>query len=120
MGRDFTPALLTTGITLGLALMFLLYGALNLYRDPLSIFYDSQHAYDRSYSEYREEEVKAWRNGVFSSGTLGSQQVTDPPETANHTAVMCATIVTVARSEENSTHPLEVRYFPSRANQREG
>lgn len=111
MVRDFTPALLTTGITFSLALVFLVYGALNFYRDPLSIFYDSEHAYDRSYSQYREIEVKAWREAFFRSG---SQDImTDPFETANHTAIMCAAMMTVARGEENSSHPLEVRH-PSR------
>ena len=55
-----TPGGRAFAVFLALLALFLIYGRLNFYRDPLSIFYDPEHAQVRWYSAFREAQANAF------------------------------------------------------------
>ncbi|KAK8035542.1 hypothetical protein PG993_010537 [Apiospora rasikravindrae] len=71
--------------------LYTLYGFSFFYRDPLSIFFSTEHGYDRFYSQTREAEALGFLHDAakFDTPLLGKAS-TDAP--------ICATFITVGRN----------------------
>ncbi len=93
------------------ALLFclaVLYGSLNFYRDPGSVFYDPSRATERGYSLHREQEAFQFRDAVLSpkrddlSNRLAVWK-------AGNTPTISGVFLTIHRSSLNGSSPIEVR-----------
>lgn len=75
--------------------LYTLYGFSFFYQDPLSIFFSTEHGYDRFYSQTREVEALSFLNDAARSDTpqLGK---------ASANAPICATFITVGRNMSTS------------------
>jgi hypothetical protein len=88
-----------------------IYGRLNFYRDPGSVFFDADRAFERYYSAHRESEAKSFRDEAFAA-LNGVSQLSSPAHwKTGSTPSLCAVLVTVGRETETGSHPLEVRTF---------
>jgi hypothetical protein len=94
-------ALCPTLVLFGLAV---LYGNLNFYRDPGSVFFDPGRATERGYSLYREREANLWRNTVLAQHAHGVGVWKAGPS-----PTISGVILTVHRPKLAGTSPLEVR-----------
>lgn len=66
----FIPAALRTVLfTLFVSLLIIYYGKTHFYRDPGSIFYDLNRAFERRYSWYRETEAEDYIRAVSGDGS---------------------------------------------------
>ena len=74
--------------------LYTLYGFRFFYRDPLSIFFSTEHGYDRFYSQTREAEALSFLDHAAAARSdtpqLGGKAGDDPS--------ICATFITVGRN----------------------
>ena len=106
---NFTALVKALALNCVLLFLFFLYGSRNFYRDPGSIFYDDERGLERRYSLLREREALAFRDAVLrrakgnaaQNSTALQGKVGDEP-------LLCAMMITVARTTEGGGHPLEV------------
>ena len=76
-------------ILIGLAL---LYGRVNFYRDPLSVFYNPERAHTRWYSAFRESQANAYIEQVAADHAKGRAFRRAGPDPK-----LCATFLTTKR-----------------------
>lgn len=62
----------------------------NFYRDPGSLFYDEERAFEREYSAYRQKEAEHYIEQASSYGSREIQKAGTSPK-------ICATFVSVKR-----------------------
>lgn len=92
--RRWPPSLLVLSVfafSLGLAC---LYGSRNFYRDPGSIFFQQDRAFEKYYSTYRENQAHEFVSRTEARQDLG-QDASD--SRAGMHPRMCVTLVTAAR-----------------------
>ncbi|KAI1402105.1 hypothetical protein F4819DRAFT_295865 [Hypoxylon fuscum] len=76
--------------------LYAIYGSLYFYRDPLSIFFSEEHAFDRFYSATRQAEADEFFDRVIANPTLVQQQLGK----AGTNPQICAVFITVGRDME--------------------
>jgi hypothetical protein len=94
-------------LTVLLFCLAIVYGSLNFYRDPGSVFYDPSRVTERGYSLYREKEAYRFRDTVLSQQhDIARQGVWK----AGPSPTVSAVFLTVHRPLYNGSSPLEVRW----------
>ncbi|KAK8040980.1 hypothetical protein PG994_013987 [Apiospora phragmitis] len=85
------PGIRAALVLFALVSLYTLYGFTFFYRDPLSVFFSTEHGYDRFYSQTREVEALSFLHDAARSDTplLGK---------ASANAAICATFITVGRN----------------------
>lgn len=58
------PALRMIALTVFALLLIIYYGKTHFYRDPGSVFFDTNHAFERGYSQHREIESQEYIRNV--------------------------------------------------------
>jgi hypothetical protein len=92
-------------ITCILLVSFFVYGLLNFYQDPGSIFFDPNRALERRYSQLRQVEANSFRDTVLSVNSTTLKR----SWRAGQNSTVCGVFITVARNSGTGNHPLEVR-----------
>lgn len=101
--RNFTsPAFYQLFITVAVLALYWFYGQTHFYRDPGSVFFDSEHAYERRYSLLREAEATELL-AKLSSGdqkALDGVRVPASKDGAKRDVEMCIGMGTARRDVE--------------------
>ena len=92
------PAIRALLILLIVLLLYIVYGSLYFYRDPLSIFFSERHGFDQFYSVTRRAEADAFLDAAMADPALIRSRL----GRAGHDAQIqiCAAFITVGRNME--------------------
>lgn len=105
----FMHAIIVTSV---LIILFCIYGRLHFYRDPGSLFFDSERAFERNYGVQRVIEAIAFGNAAHLALNDRAETRQGFSWKTGPSPVLCGVFITIARQNETSTHPIEVCIFP--------
>jgi hypothetical protein len=108
--RKAPSYVLALGLTVLLFFSFTLYGHLNFYRDPGSIFFNPSRALERSYSAHRDREALSFRDHASSQFHSGNRSAEAVFRKAGKNPTLCGVFVTMGRDNHEGVNPLEVRF----------
>ena len=96
-------------VTLFLVLLYTFYGRSQFYRDPGSVFFDVDRAFERRYSLLREKEVREFLESATSVDGMAEDWSTSTAMSGQKLASpICAVVLTFGENRDAATHPLEV------------
>ncbi|KAI0841124.1 hypothetical protein F5Y06DRAFT_213730 [Hypoxylon sp. FL0890] len=87
------PGIRALVLLLAVVSLYLVYGSLYFYRDPLSIFFSEEHGFDRFYSATRQAEADEFLDAIIANPDLAKWQLGK----AGPNPLICSVFITVGR-----------------------